>query len=103
MKTIEINGVTFEYYKKHMTNDELADIAYSTHSIHYFYKRCSEIKLDIYNNWCRWANDVNRLYYFGVSSANTNTFTLRGIIERPNENDILLVITKDHNRAYEIV
>ena len=103
--TMEINGRTFEVFEHFYTNDELSEIAYSTHNLFYYYKNPSRIKEDIYRDWGTWSWGVDNLYYFGVSGANSMQFTIMAIMEDVGNPltgeivDIVLKITKDHNKA----
>lgn len=98
MKTITINGREFELYvpTKHIPNKDNLE-RYAGRSITDCYDRPSKTKSEIYYDWLQWAINSN-VEMFGVSSYNSNIFTLQGYIEMDGKKYILS-ITKCHNIA----
>lgn len=102
MKTIEINGVTFELHKSGM--HPVAPITGADDSeIYQCYGRPSVYKVEIWKSWCEWCREVNRTtdYKCGIQieSHNGFAFTITGSLRSDNE-VYHLWITKAHNRAY---
>ena len=97
MKTIEINGVTFEVHKSSMVSTVYLD-RYAGRGINDCYERPSYSKKYIYNNWLEWATATG-VQQFGISGYNGFQFTLQGIIEIDGVTYVLH-ITKSANKAY---
>ena len=64
------------------------------------YERPSKIKVGIYEYWADWANE-NNVFDFGISSYNTNMFTLSGKIIIDG-GLYALYITKTRQEIYKI-
>lgn len=96
MKTMEINGVTFEVCGT--TTRQCV----KERSLYDVYARPSDTKRDIWAWWVSWFNEV-RCWEYGVSSYNSNFFTINAILRMDNAKNYMLVITASHNRLYEIV
>lgn len=99
MKTITINGKTFELGKE-MTALDVPSI--SRRDVDDVYSRPSNRKRVIFMNWFNWfmANDG----YCGVMSYNCNFFTINGIVtDNESGKRYYCYITYAHDRAYEIV
>lgn len=95
MKKIEINNETFELIvprKEVSTNISSATLFDK-------YDRPSATKIEIYNEWMAWGRDID--VRLGVSGAGSHTFSLEGFYDN-GEHIYKLVITKGHNRAYQI-
>ena len=99
MKTIEINGVTFEVHKSKAVSTVFLD-RYAGRTINDCYERPSYSKTYIYNNWLEWATNAG-VEQFGISGYNGFQFTLQGKIEIDGITYILH-ITKSANKAYII-
>lgn len=98
MKTININGVTFDLQNREIV---LPIVEYHPHrTIWDCYSRPSERKKAIYGRWLNYANEVNA-QGFTVSSYNCNFFSLEfqfkydGIVYHAH-------ITYAHNYLYKI-
>lgn len=96
---VEINGVTFELCKRKVSEPKHKDFKYLTDC----YTSPSSTKVLIYNKWFN-----TFLYYFntdlhdmGVSSYNSMCFTFSAYFTY-NGKRYLAVITKSHNRLYEV-
>ena len=74
-KYLSIDGITFTITRGIINNPRC-----STRTLKDCYGKPSSRKIAIFNSWFEWAvnNDVK---CFGISSYNTNIFTLNGIIE----------------------
>lgn len=99
MKTITINGKTFELGKA-MTKLDMPTV--SRRDVDDVYANPSNRKRVIFMNWFNWfmANDG----YCGVYSYNSNFFTINGIVvDNETNKEYYCYITYAHNRAYEIV
>ena len=99
MKTITINGVTFELGKS-VEREDIGMISRET--IDYAYERPSRTKRVIFTYWQRWFYEGDG--FCGISSHNCMMFTLEGIVtDKETNKQYYCYITKAHNRAYEIV
>lgn len=96
-KIIELNNVDFELGKPINGQPSI-----NTRSIWDCYDKPSKIKEEIYEEWRNWFVRDCDSYLFGVCSYNGHFFTINGLIT-VNEKTYYLVITRSHNRAYEIV
>lgn len=101
MKTITIDGVTFELYNPRVKPSMKSTLhSFQTWGYGYtvddVYTRPSDTKRAIYKEWERWAykNDVE---YFGITGHNCMTFTLGGIINIDGQ-WYYMTITKCHNK-----
>lgn len=98
MKTIKINGVTFELQNKEITLPIVERHPHCT--IWDCYDRPSSTKVSIYKRWLRYATEVNA-QGFTISSYNCHLFTLEfqlkheGITYHAH-------ITPAHNYLYKI-
>lgn len=96
-KTMDIHGVCFEVeksidYRPIISEDLLNDC----------YERPSITKQRIWDYWRNWFICHCGSVDFGVRSHSCNFFTIEGVINLHGV-EYYLVITKGHNRAYEIV
>ena len=67
------------------------------------YANPSEAKRQIWYEWSTWALEAG-IFEMGVSSYNSNFFSINAIYyDKETKKEYMLVITKAHNRAYEIV
>ena len=99
MKTMELNGKYFEVGKS-ITKLELP--ACSFKSVNDVYARPSTTKQRIFDSWFNWF--IQNGGYCGVSSHNSNFFTLKGlVIDTSTNKEYYCYITPAHNRCYEIV
>ena len=96
--TIEINGEDFELDTKEIVKDPI--VFYK--SVYDVYGRCSETKKRIWEEWADWFRDCNS-HMFGVTSHNSNFFTISGCVNWIDGNEYFLVITASHNRAWKVV
>lgn len=96
-KTIIINEKTFElktgcgvrnYYR----------YLYPNRSLWECYNRPSRTKEEIYEEWAKWAMDTG-IDDFGVSSYNSQFFTLTGLYYADDGNTYFIRITPAHNYA----
>lgn len=65
------------------------------------YKKPSEIKLAIWNDWVDWANHCIFVPYIQVRGGNPNFFTIEGLI-LIDATWYYIEITKSHNYLYPI-
>lgn len=101
-KLVEINGRRFEYNEKHLTMDDLCNIAHRTKRLTECYAKPSIAKVEIYNNWQKWFFELSNAFYFGIDTYNSNIFTLTFIIEDVElfgnpVSDYVVHITPCHN------
>lgn len=70
--------------------------------IHECYKAPSVYKVGIFNDWMKWADTIKQgmIINFGISSYNSQTFTLTGNYYENGEFIGKIKITKAHNRIY---
>lgn len=79
MKTITLNGHTFEvHFSKYTQVENLA--RYAGRTIYQCYDRPSTTKVSIYKEWEEWAY-LNDVQYFGVSSYSGFQFSLQGLVQ----------------------
>lgn len=64
------------------------------------YKKPSNIKLEIWHDWCDWAEDLGDTY-LQVRSANPNFFSIEGLT-LGDDNYYYVDITHGHNYLYPI-
>ena len=95
---ININGKIFEYDTKETVKDPV--VFYK--SVYDVYGRCSETKQIIWEMWADWFRHCNS-HMFGVTSHNSNFFTISGCVNWIDGNEYFLVITAFHNRAWKVV
>ena len=94
---IIIGSECFEVHRSKYVN--VSQLAYASgRKLHHCYARPSTAKSYIYDKWERWAYE-NDIHYFGISSYNSQTFTLQGLVDVDGVTYIL-IITKAHNYAY---
>ena len=97
MKTMEINGRTFELCGT--TNR----CTVKQRDIRDCYARPSETKMSIWFDWVTWFMKTG-IFEYGVSSYNSNFFTINAVYyDKETKTEYILVITAMHNRAYKIV
>ena len=98
MKTIEINGVTFELQNKEIT---LPIVELHPHrTIWDCYRRPSSRKVSIYEKWLHYSSELCA-YGFKVSSCNSHVFTLEFQFKY-NGVKYHAHITQAHNYLYKI-
>ena len=102
---VTINGVEFELFKA----DAGASVKFRYTSADYdeikrVYGRPSEVKIDIWHEWCEWCYDLNKngmTCELWIYSHSCFSFSIRGRVQY-NGHVYKLWITRDHNRAYII-
>ena len=101
MKTMEINGVTFEVTIPHYENRlRFTSVwQYDGVGLESYYKRPSHIKELIWAEWKHWAANVPNICSFGISGANGFQFIITGSYTDENGQDWILYITSTRNRA----
>lgn len=108
MKTVVLNGVTFEVKnsrKYPVTIERCNDYMerFTGKDLDSFYGRCSEYKKAIWEDWLKWKTESPNASHMEIASANIMQFTIdclwfddNGYIE------YYLHITRDHNYAYPV-
>ena len=102
MKTITINGVTFEQKKSINSNEKLI---YNGRNLYDCYNKPSYRKQAIYEDWEKWYYQFDyddRLGRITIYSYNTNMFTLIMAIKYNNK-CYHLYITPAYNYIMEII
>ena len=106
MKTLIINGCTFEVYKPRknkVTLNQAIDYLerYQHRDIWDCYDKPSTTKVSIYNEWLQWYTEQgNEIDYFCVTSYNCMQFSLGALYFDNNTNTFyILSITASHNTA----
>lgn len=94
-KYININGVNFERVKGGVNN-----INTSLKDIYQCYDRPSIYKVNIYNEWCEFAREVDSTKY-GIASYNVNIFTFDFYFKYEGKK-YYAHITPSHNYIYEV-
>lgn len=96
-KSIKIGNKTFSVHRSKYTNpNRLA--YYEGRTLTDCYTKPSATKISIYNEWLHWAVD-NNITHFGLSSYNSNVFSLQGLATVDGV-DYVLIITPSSNKAY---
>lgn len=118
MKTLTINGITFQVItprKQEIKDSYTAQFnsqRTTRKTLHQAYQKPSHIKCTIYNEWYAWYSetkqlfdnnftDNNAIYAFGITSYNSMQFTISFKLEY-NCIDYLGIITKAHNKLIKI-
>lgn len=94
---VTINGVDFELDTKEVVDNPI--VFYK--SVYDVYGCCSDTKRAIWEEWARWFMERNSTM-FGVTSHNSNFFTISGCITGDDANEYYVVITAKHNRAWRV-
>lgn len=103
-QTLTINGKTFELFKSKTSESEPIIRGAVYDEIYDVYGRPSELKVNIWHEWCEWCYDLNKngmpceLWIAGHSCF---SFTIDGKVQY-NGHVYQLWITRVHNRAYLI-
>lgn len=110
MRTIEINGVTFEVTRPRnmvITHERFLDLYFAdTITLDDCYARPSHIKELIYASWYNWFSDeITRkcfedMKWIGVNSYNGFMFTLCACVSMVGV-DYIMEITPSHNRLIQ--
>lgn len=124
MQNMAINWKWF--YVKELTARESANMIdaynhlYKYVDIYDAYKRPSEAKVSVWNEWVNWAREVNIFNYpyvvknLSICATTCQTFTVCGIIREYDEDEIyrklcyipvatyIMVATKNHNYLYKL-
>lgn len=99
----EIGGTTFEVIKSRKTPEMLENHfkQYHARDLFDYYDNPSIRKWNIYNEWLYWFHDnIDNLFLFEVTSANTFKFTISCVYVDNNGNQAFLRITDAHNYMY---
>ena len=99
MKTIRLNGHTFEVHRSKYAKVENLQ-RYAHRCLNECYSNPSTTKQAIFKEWYEWAY-LNDVEYFGISSFNAHRFSLQGLVQHLGHTYILS-ITASHNIAYLI-
>ena len=103
MKTLEINGVTFELTEPRKTVELIYKKGFgSSFDIYKWYERPSTYKISIWEDWLKWALNSNGVFSFNICSANTFMFSIEGCYRSESGDWYNLFITRDHNRAIKV-
>ena len=101
MKYTKLAGISFEEHTSR--NHSVAPITgYNRDEIFECYSRPSQTKVSIWNSWCNWCDEMNKLGYscgIQIKSHNCSFFTITGSVRKDDE-VIDLWITLMHNRMY---
>ncbi len=81
MANVTINGETFRIYKprKRQPHKEYFE-QFNGKNLWRYYERPSTTKQSIWESWEKWARDTAEVVTFGVSSANSWTFSIAGTL-----------------------
>lgn len=101
-KYVEINGEQFEVIKSAKTEAMINRhfINYRGRGLEHYYENPSNIKREIWREWCKWCGPCDEVHYFEITSANYFTFVITGIYIAENGEHGLIKITREHNRLY---
>lgn len=109
MKTMELNYETFEVVIPKKSNIQWYNkiLCGSRKDLYDCYKKPSDIKQGIYEFWTDWyyelkSENIVLVEPLSVQGANSNTFSLVGIVNIDFE-DYIIHITKCHNRLIKVV
>lgn len=102
MKTVEINGRTFQVINKR-DKKALADRV-ANHKMHYSgttiwdaYGRPSRTKESIWEDWDEWARNTDEVRYFEVSGAGSHFFSIEAVVNI-GEAEGIMTITAYNDR-----
>ena len=102
MKTIEINGRTFEVIKpRNEVRKHIGNLG-SKSDIYSEYGRPSIYKVEIWESWLDWAYTTDGVVSFEICSSNGFQFTIDGLYIDDNGDEYNIYITKAHNRLYKV-
>lgn len=107
MKTLTINGQTFEVINKRDKQLMKQRVGYIVEhfegeTIYTAYTNPSSTKVRIYESWREWSAGVEGLHCFEVSGHNSMTFSLHGIYQPSWEETYIVEITPAHNRLLKV-
>ena len=102
MRKITINGVDFELTIPRNTVNPVCGVFGTNEDIFHWYQRPSIYKVNIWEEWLQWATETEGIMVFEITSANCNTFAIKGIYMDENGQAYNLWITKAHNRAIKV-
>lgn len=99
-KFTTINGVDFETHKSKYARTNR--IMHNPKRLEDCYDKPSKYKEGIYYEWMEWFDQTENVYSFGITSYNTFSFSLGGVLfDLETGEDIGYIrITKDHNKLY---
>ena len=100
MRTLEINGRTFQLIIKRDTVKAVSGYICDEQNIFYWYKRPSRTKVNIWHNWLEWARETEGIKVFEISGANCMQFSIKGLYIDECSRQYNLYITRDNNKAY---
>lgn len=101
MKKININGIDFEVVNGAAGRDFIQSTVNrsSLKKITDIYNRPSKEKINIFYNWIKWFDQINKLEgQIGVTGGNCHTYSIGGWYTT-NAGRVYLYITKSHNKA----
>ena len=111
MRTLTIYGVDFEVIKPKKSNIAIFDRLLTMsdcRTLHECYAKPSQAKLNIWDWWKSWFTQVldfegvSFKQFCGVTSYNSNFFTLHGLLTYNGE-DYIVYITHAHNRLIKVI
>ena len=100
-KFVEINGEQFEVIRSAKTQQMIDAhfVNYRGQGLEHYYEKPSDIKREIWRDWCAWCGSCDEVHYFEITGANVFKFTIGAIYNGINENGFIH-ITREHNRLY---
>lgn len=96
MKTVEINGRTFQVINKR-DKEALAKRvqhhkdSYTHKTIWNAYGRPSLTKVEIWDNWDNWARNTDEVTYFEVSGAGSHFFSIEAVVELDGVEGLMII------------
>jgi len=102
MKTIDINGCTFEVIKPRNEVRPFVGRFCDESAIFCHYDRPSISKVKIWKSWLDWAHETDGVVSFEICSSNDYQFTIAGLYIDDNGDEYNIYITKAHNRLYKV-
>ena len=107
MKTLNVNGKDFVVVNKRDKDAMKREVAhivdhYTCKSIYTTYKNPSSTKVEIYENWRRWASATEGLHCFEVAGHNSMTFTLHAIYQPSWDEQYIMIITPSSNKLLKV-
>ena len=103
MKTMTINGIEFEviHPKKYDPRAAIEAVKDCAHrELSYYYDKPSVWKQDVFEEWREWYATAENVFYFGICSANCQTFSISALLTNGVGVIGIIRITRDHNRVY---
>ena len=101
-KYMEINGEQFEVIRSAKTESMIDAhfVNYRGRGLEHYYEKPSNIKREIWRDWCSWCSSCDEVHYFEITNANDFKFAIGAIYIDEYGEQGYIRITDCHNRLY---